>query len=81
MNILQFESLNLEFFEVKNTKLGLNLWLIKRSGVWLQDYRGLHTKLKDGGLFSGKPRVSLAILSREGVRGILTIRSLINDPD
>jgi hypothetical protein len=35
----------------------------------LQEYRGLHAKQRDGGLIFGNPRVSLATLPREGVRG------------
>jgi hypothetical protein len=35
----------------------------------MQDYRGLRTKTRDGGLFSNKPRVSLRKLPREGVSG------------
>jgi hypothetical protein len=35
---------------MQNTKLGQILRLIKRSGVCLQEYRGMHAKLMDDGL-------------------------------
>jgi hypothetical protein len=78
MNILQFESLNLEFIcksyeitslGIQNMKLGLLLWIFKSPGLNLQDYRGLRAKTKDDGLISSKPRVSLRKLPSEGVSG------------
>ena len=78
MNILQFESLNLEFIcksyeitslGIQNMKLGPILWIFKSLGLNLQDYRGLRAKTRDGGLISNKPRVSLRKLPREGVSG------------
>jgi hypothetical protein len=78
MNILQFESLNLEFictsyeinkFGNSNMKLGPILWIFKSPGLNLQDYRGLRVKTRDGGLISNKPRFSLRKLPREGVSG------------
>jgi hypothetical protein len=78
MNILQFESLNLEFicksyeinkFGVQNMKLGLILWIFKSPGFNPQEYRGLRAKTRDGRLISNKPTVSLIKLSREGVSG------------
>jgi hypothetical protein len=41
----------------------------KKVRVYLQETRGLRAKLKDGGLFSGKSRVSLATLPPEVVQG------------
>jgi hypothetical protein len=38
----------------------------------LQEYRGMRAKLRDDGLVFGKPRVSLAKRSREGVSGLLS---------
>jgi hypothetical protein len=80
MNILQFESLNLEFickrYEINEfwnfiTRLGLILRLSKRLGVFLQEYRGMHAKPRDGGLNLRKLRVSLTKRPREGVSGFL----------
>jgi hypothetical protein len=42
------------------------------SGVCLQDYRGLRAKTRDDGLFSKKPRVSLAKRLCEGVSDLLS---------
>jgi hypothetical protein len=50
-------------------KLGLILGIFKSLGLNLQDYMGLCTKTRDGGLISNKPRVSLRKLPREGVSG------------
>ena len=78
MNILQFESLNLEFmcksyeinkFGIQNMKLGLILWIFKSPGLNLQDYRGLRVKTRDDRLISNKPRVSFRKLPCEGVSG------------
>jgi hypothetical protein len=41
--------------------------MFKSPGFNLQEYRGLRTKTRDGGLISNKPRVSLIKLPREGV--------------
>jgi hypothetical protein len=43
------------------------LRLNKRLGFFLQNYRGLHAKLRDGRLNLGNPRGFLANLPREGV--------------
>jgi hypothetical protein len=78
MNIVQFDSLNLEFicksyeinkFGIQNMKLGLILWIFKSPGLNLQDYNGLRAKTRNGGLISNKPRVSLRKLPHEGVSG------------
>jgi hypothetical protein len=50
-------------------KLGLILWIFKSPGFNMQEYRGLRTKSRDGGLILNKPRVSLIKLPREGVPG------------
>jgi hypothetical protein len=78
MNILQFESLNLEFickrYEINkfgNSKYEIrsNLWIFKSPGFNLQEYRGLRAKTRDGRLILNKPMVSLIKLPREGVSG------------
>jgi hypothetical protein len=47
--------------------------VIKKSpGFNLQDYWGLSTKTRDGGLIPTKPRASLAKPPREGVQGLLS---------
>jgi hypothetical protein len=69
MNILQFESLNLEFIckRYEINKFG-NLKYENRSNS-IVIYRGLRTKTRDDRLILNKPRVSLIKLSREGVSG------------
>jgi hypothetical protein len=69
MNILQFESLNLEFIckRYEINKFG-NLKYENRSNS-IVIYRGLRAKTRDDGLILNKPRVSLIKLSREGVSG------------
>jgi hypothetical protein len=78
MNILQFESLNLEFicksyeinkFGDSKYEISLILWIFKSLGLNLQEYRGLREKTRDSGLILNKPRVSLIKLPREGVSG------------
>jgi hypothetical protein len=68
MNILQFESLNLEFIckSYEINKFGNSKYEIRAKSVRLQ---GLRAKTRDGGLISIKPRVSLIKLPRERVSG------------
>jgi hypothetical protein len=47
--------------------------VIKKSPRFnLQDYRGLCAKTRDGGFISKKSRVSLTILPRQRVSGVLS---------
>jgi hypothetical protein len=59
--------MKLTSFGIQNTKLGPNLWLTKRLGVFLQEYRGQRVKTKDDGLILRKLGVFLANLPCEGV--------------
>ena len=79
MNILQFESLNLEFickrYEINkfwNSKYKIRSKSMinkKKSGVCLKENKGLRVKLRDNRLVFDKPRVSLAKLPLEKVSG------------
>jgi hypothetical protein len=80
MNILQFESLNLEFickrYEINkfwnfNPKLDLILWLNINLGFFLLILRGLRTKLRDDRLILGRPRDLLTKYTLERVSGSL----------
>jgi hypothetical protein len=81
MNILQFESLNLEFickrYEINKFwslkyKIRPKSMINQKSGVCLQDYRGLRVKQRDDELISKKPGVSLTILPYKGVSDALS---------
>jgi hypothetical protein len=47
----------------------------KRSGVCLQETRGLRAKLKEDGLITNKLGVSLTKIHAKGYKAILTVRS------
>jgi hypothetical protein len=76
MNILQFESLSLEFigkrYEINKFwnskyKTRSNSVLTKRLGFFLQNYKGLRAKTRDCGLILENSRGCLANLPCKGV--------------
>jgi hypothetical protein len=80
MNILQFESLNLEFickrYEINKFwnskyKTRSNSAINLKVRVFLENYMGLRMKLRDSVLILGNPRGSLAKFPRERVSGFL----------
>jgi hypothetical protein len=79
MNILQFESLNLEFickrYEINmfwnsKYKYRSKSTIKQKGGGFLQILRGLRAKTRDGRLIPKKPWVSLTKRPREGVSGL-----------
>jgi hypothetical protein len=62
-------------------KIMSNSTITKRSGAFLQKYRGLRVKTRDGRLIVRKPRVFLTKYHTKGYRLILTVRSQINGKD
>jgi hypothetical protein len=72
MNILQFESLNLEFickrYEINKFwnskyKTRSNSAINLKVRVFLENYKGLRTKLRDSVLILGNPRGSFSKIS------------------